>query len=89
MTITIDFPPEVETKLLARAAETGKDVSTLVREAVAEQLLTAPPTFQEILAPVHEDFRRSGMREADLDHLLEATVAEVRRERRGRRDDHP
>src|SRR5437667_8978164 len=37
MTITIDLPAETEGKLLARALATGKDVSTLVREAVEEK----------------------------------------------------
>jgi hypothetical protein len=38
MAITIQFSPETERKLLARAAATGKDVDTLVREAVEERL---------------------------------------------------
>ncbi len=84
MTITIDFPPETEKKLLARAAATGKDVSTLVCEAVEEKFQTDLPTFAEILAPIHEDFRKSDMTEAELDALLERTVAEARKHRRER-----
>jgi hypothetical protein len=42
----------------------------LVREAVEEKLRTALPPFAEVLAPVHEDFRRSGMTGAELDTLL-------------------
>ncbi len=84
MTLMIDLPAEMERKLLARAAATGKDVATLVREAVEEKLRTPLPTFAEILAPVHEDFRRSGMTEAELDTLLEGALAEARKERRAR-----
>ena len=84
MTLTIDFPAETERMLLARAAATGKDVSTLVREAVEEKLRTPLPTFAEVMAPVHEDYRRSGLREAELDSILEDTLAEVRKERRER-----
>jgi hypothetical protein len=84
MTITIDFSPETERQLLARAAATGKDVNTLVREAVEEKLRTPLPRFQQILAPVHEDFRRSGMSEEELDTLLEESLKEVRQERRGK-----
>jgi hypothetical protein len=84
MTLTIDFPAETERKLLARAAATGKDVATLVREAVEEKLGTPLPSFAEILAPVHEDFRHSAMTEAELNTLLEGTLAEARKERRER-----
>jgi hypothetical protein len=85
MTITIELPPETERKLLARAAASGKDVTTLVVEAVEEKLRTDLHTFAEILAPIHEGFRQSGMSEAELDALLEQTLAEARRERREKR----
>jgi hypothetical protein len=84
MTLTIDLPTETERKLLARAAATGQDVADLIREAVEEKLRTPLPTFAEVLAPVHEDFRASGMTQAELDALLEGTLAEVRKERRDR-----
>ena len=61
-------------------AKTG----TLVREAVEEKLRTPLLTFAEVLAPVHEDFRRSGLSEAEVDALLDSTLAEVRKERRER-----
>jgi thiamine phosphate synthase YjbQ (UPF0047 family) len=61
----------------------------LVREAVEERLQADLPTFQEVLAPVHEEFRHSGMCEQELDDLLEATLAGVRKERRDRRDQSP
>ena len=38
MTLTISLPPETEAKLRDRAAATGKDMSTLIREAVEEKL---------------------------------------------------
>jgi hypothetical protein len=69
MTITISLLPETETRLLARAAATGKDINTLVQEAIGEKFHTPLPTFQEVPAPVHEDFRKSGMTEAELDAL--------------------
>ena len=84
MTITIQFSAEVEKQLLARAAATGKPVDALVREAVEEKLQQALPSFQEILAPVHDDFRKSGLTESELDSLLQEALTEVRSERRGR-----
>src|SRR5438128_288232 len=79
MTITIHFSADMERKLLARAAATGKAVDALVREAVEETLQQALPSFQEILAPIHDDFRKSGMTEGELDTLLKDTLAQVRR----------
>jgi hypothetical protein len=87
MTLTIDLSAETERKLLAQAAATGKDVATLVREAVEEKLGGRIHTFAEVLAPVHEDFRQSGMDEAELDALLDTTLAQVRKERGPRRGD--
>jgi hypothetical protein len=89
MTLTITFPPDTERLLLARAAATGKDVTTLVREAVEEKLRTPSPTFAEILAPVHEEVRASGMTEEALDALLESTLEEVRQEGREREGKEP
>ncbi len=41
MTVTISLPAETEAKLRDRAAATGKDVSTFIREAVEEKLSAA------------------------------------------------
>jgi hypothetical protein len=38
MTITLSLPAETSQKLQERATETGKDVATLIREAVDEKL---------------------------------------------------
>ena len=38
MTVTLSFPPEVEAKLREQAAAQGKDVETVVREAVEAKL---------------------------------------------------
>jgi len=43
----------------------------------------AGPSFAEILAPVHEDFRKSGMTESELETLLEEALSESRKGRRG------
>jgi hypothetical protein len=44
----------------------------------------ARPTPAEVLAPVHEDFRQSGMTEHDLDASVEEVREEIWREKRGR-----
>jgi Ribbon-helix-helix protein, copG family len=40
MTVTISLPPDAEARLREQAAAAGKDISTLVREAVEEKLAT-------------------------------------------------
>jgi len=54
MTISINFPPEIETGLLRRAAAAGKDVETIVRELVSEQL--AEEGDAPARAASHEEF---------------------------------
>jgi plasmid stability protein len=45
MTITVSVPQDVGQKLRARATETGKDVETLIREALEQQLANSSPTL--------------------------------------------
>lgn len=82
MTITINLPPATEEQLRAQAEATGKNISTLVLEAVEARLALAQLQLKDILAPVHADFRRSNMNEADLDTLLEGSLEKARSERR-------
>ncbi|HKI16248.1 MAG TPA: hypothetical protein VKA15_00125 [Isosphaeraceae bacterium] len=46
----------------------------------------ASPSLNQILTPIHDDFRRSGMTEQDLDALLEGELVERRRERGAAKD---
>jgi len=82
MTITITLPPATEERLRAQSEVTGKDISTLVVEAVEARLSLAQLSLRDILAPAHADFQQSGMTEAELDTLLQESVDEVRCERR-------
>jgi hypothetical protein len=82
MTLTITLSPATEDRLRAQAQATGKDIGTLVVEAVEARLSLSKLSLRAILAPVHEDFRKSGMSESDLDTLLRETLAESRAERK-------
>ena len=82
MTITINLPPATEERLRAQAEATGKNISTLVVEAVEARLSLAQLSLRDILGPVHADFQRSGMTEAELDTLLEDSLEKARSERR-------
>ena len=80
MTVKLSLTPEEERMLVARATEKGQDVANYLR-ALVEEDLKQSPTFSQILAPIHEDFRRSGMTDQELETLLEGELAEVRKER--------
>ncbi len=73
---------ELPCSLLAKL-DTLAEASGLDRVGVIAHLLDArqPLAPAEVLAPVHDDFRRSGMTEAELDELLES---ELKAHREGR-----
>lgn len=78
MSITITLPPATEERLRAEAEATGKDVDTFVAEAVETRLSLSTMSLRDILAPVHEDFRRSGLSDGELDALLGESLDESR-----------
>ncbi|MSR55976.1 MAG: hypothetical protein EXS09_22295 [Gemmataceae bacterium] len=82
MTITINLPPATLDQLKAEAQAAGKDVETVVREAVESKLARRKRTFAEILKPVHDGVDASGMSEDDVDTLLRTELKAVRDERR-------
>ncbi|HEY3967995.1 MAG TPA: ribbon-helix-helix domain-containing protein [Planctomycetaceae bacterium] len=82
MTITITLTPETEERLRAQSEATGKNISTLVEEAVVARLSLAQVGLREILAPAHADFQRSGMTQVELDSLLQESIDEIRTERK-------
>ncbi|MBV9851467.1 MAG: hypothetical protein JO250_17500 [Armatimonadetes bacterium] len=62
MTLIIDLPPEVESRVREAAQAEGVDVTTYVYEAVAPRLRRAPPeamSEEGLLAKVREDFPQS------------------------------
>lgn len=81
MTITINLPPATEDRLRAQAEATGKDLGTLVVEAVEARLALAQLSLRDILAPVHDDFRKSGMTGSELDSFLKEALEKDRAER--------
>ena len=83
MTVMPPLSPELEAKLQERAAA-GKAVTTFVLEAVQEKL-RVPQTFAELLAPIHEATRRSGLTQTEINDLIEDARDEVFAERRARR----
>jgi len=64
MTLTIAIAPEVEAKLLKRAAESGQDVAEYAANLIRQGVTAL--TFDELLAPVRQDFARSGMSDDEI-----------------------
>jgi hypothetical protein len=87
MTLEIRLAPDEEARLRDRAAAAGQDVQTFVREAVFEKL--DRPTFAELLAPLHEAVRQSGMGPDQMDALADQAREEYWAERRADRNSKP
>ena len=88
MTITIDLPSEVESKIKTQASNDGLNVedyvTTLIKEASErrEQSEKASErTFREILAPVHKGFAEGGMSEDEIMKMFEEAREEAWREK--------
>jgi hypothetical protein len=86
MSINITLTPEEEQKLAELARARGKDVAAHVHDVViaylngADQIGTK--SFEEILAPIWEGWRQSGMADDEVDDLMEQELQEARSERR-------
>ena len=82
MTVTIELSPEEERRLQERAGRLGQERTSDVRGLIRRDLEANPTgrgrTFLEILAPLHQDFRASGLDEGSLDSLLDEALRESR-----------
>jgi hypothetical protein len=91
MALKIELRPDEERELRELARASGRDLSEYVHRVLAEQIRfgrgprTAAKSFDEVLAPVREGWRQSGMTEDEITALFEETRDEVRRERRARK----
>ena len=92
MTLTLTLSPETERKLAACAARVGKTAAELAQQLIEEALGSSgvPETAQvgltldEILAPVRQEFERSGMTDDDLAALCEELRQKVWQEKQTR-----
>lgn len=80
--LTVRISDAAREKLAQRAAATGKDVADCAAQIIEDAV--TKPDLDEVLAPVRQQFARSGMSEDDLSDLLEA--AKHRRRDARRRD---
>jgi hypothetical protein len=85
MIINISLTPEQERQLEEFARQNGKDPSVYVHDVVAAYLngvrSKGEKTFEEILSPIWEGWRQSGMAETEIDDLFRQGLQGLRRER--------
>jgi predicted DNA-binding protein len=90
MTISITLTPDQERVLEELAHQSGKDPSNYVSDLVTvhldEVMATTQKSFEEILAPVWEGWRQSGMSEEEINDLFQRELQELRRERHESKD---
>lgn len=94
MTLIITLPAETEKLVHELAARRGQDVNAYVQEvlqrtiqqeaAADRQARSAEKTLDEILAPVRQGFRESGLGETELEQLFEEARQEVWDEKHGK-----
>lgn len=82
MQITIRLSRRAREKLAERAAQNGQDVNHYTSELI-EQAVTCP-TLDELLAPVRDDFAKSGMSEEEIMELGRRELEVMRRERKAK-----
>ena len=92
MTITIDLPSEVETKIKTQASNDGVKVEdyvkTLIKEASDRRERiekNSEKSFDEILAPVRKGFQASGMSEDEILEFFEEVREEVWQEKQNQK----
>ena len=81
MTISIELRPDEERVLRERARENGQDISEYLHLVLKEHIEGSKP-FAEILTPVWEGFRQSGMTEEQAAEFLEEELHAARSERK-------
>lgn len=84
MTYTIQLSPASEELLRKRAAACGQEPAAFLNR-LAEEILLAKPTVDEVLAPIRKQFEESGMTEEELDALVEEVREEIWQEKQARK----
>ena len=76
MSVTVEFPPDIEATLRERLARGPHNYTTFIVEAVREKL-SRSKTLDEICAPVVQSVAASGIADNELDQLFEEAREKV------------
>ena len=80
--VEVSLPTHLLTQIDSLAAANGKDRSAVIVGLLKKQLPL--PSLADVVAPLHENFRQSGMTEQEVDTLIDDEVKAVRAARRAR-----
>ena len=69
--VLVPLPSDLARTIAIMAERRGQDRARFIVDFLQERLGGSAPSFEELMAPVAEDFRKSGMTEEDLDALVE------------------
>lgn len=82
MTITINLPAATLDQLKAEAQATGKDVETVVREAVEAKMALSHVSLPEVLRPIQKAVAAGGMTPEEAEAFFEQELSALRDERK-------
>jgi len=83
LTVLVPLPSDLARTIDTLAKQRGQDRVQFIVNFLQEQLNGAAPSFEEMMAPIADDFRGSGMTEDDLDALVEQERQAMWGEKRG------
>ncbi len=75
MSVVLELEPEVEETLKKRAAARGSDFEVYLQSILKEQANSQ--SYEEVMAPVWDEFEQSGMTEDELDDFMNEIREEV------------
>lgn len=75
MSVVLELEPEVEETLKKRAAARGSDFEVYLQSLLKEQANSR--SYEEVMAPVWDEFEQSGMSEDELDDFMNEIREEV------------
>ena len=86
MSINIRLTPSEERKLTELARAMGKDADVYAHEVISAYLettnVTELMTIEEIVSPIWDEWRKSGLTDSEIDDLFEQELHATRNERR-------
>jgi hypothetical protein len=71
LSVLVMLPPDLARTIDTLAERRGQDRAQFIVSFLQERLDGSGTSFDELIAPIAESFRHSGMTEEDLDALIE------------------
>ena len=82
MTITINLSPDQQSRLTAKAAQAGRELSAYVQQLIDRDIDVE--SLDAILAPGRRNFEQSSMTDEELTTLVEEVREDIWRETHGK-----